>query len=127
MATLSGFYGVLAAILAMVGIYGIISYRVVRRRNEIGVRIALGAGKTNILGMVLGETLTLLAIGVVAGAGLAVAAGNVARVMLFGLQPADPVVLVLAAGSLTLIALVASVLPAARAAGVDPMQVLREE
>ncbi|MFY9747481.1 MAG: ABC transporter permease, partial [Acidobacteriaceae bacterium] len=83
--------------------------------------------KTNILGMVLGETLTLLAIGVVAGAGLAVAAGNVARVMLFGLQPADPAVLVLAAGSLTLIALVASVLPAARAAGVDPMQVLREE
>jgi ABC-type antimicrobial peptide transport system permease subunit len=127
MATLSGFYGVLAAILAMVGIYGIISYMVVRRRNEIGVRIALGAGKTNILGMVLRETLTLLAIGVVAGAALAVAAGDAARAMLFGLKPADPLVLVLAVGSLTLIALAASLLPAARATGVDPMQVLREE
>jgi putative ABC transport system permease protein len=127
MATLSGFYGALAAILAMVGIYGIISYMVVRRRNEIGVRIALGAGKTNILGMVLRETLTLLTIGVVAGAVLAVAAGSVARAMLFGLKPADPLVLVLAVGSLTLIALAASVLPAARATAVDPMQVLREE
>jgi predicted permease len=127
MATLSGFYGVLAAILAMVGIYGIISYMVVRRRNEIGVRIALGAGKSNILGMVLRETLTLLAIGVVAGAALAVAAGSVTRAMLFGLKPADPLVLVLAVGSLTLIALAASVLPAARATAVDPMQVLREE
>ena len=127
MATLSGFYGALAAILAMVGIYGIISYMVVRRRNEIGVRIALGAGKTNILGVVLRETLTLLAIGVVTGAALAVAAGSAARAMLFGLKPADPLVLVLAVGSLTLIALAASVLPAARATAADPMQVLREE
>ena len=127
MATLSGFYGALAAILAMVGIYGIISYMVVRRRNEIGVRIALGAGKTNILSVVLRETLTLLAIGVVIGAALAVAAGSAARAMLFGLKPADPLVLVLAVGSLTLIALAASVLPAARATAADPMQVLREE
>ncbi|MGB9029421.1 MAG: FtsX-like permease family protein, partial [Acidobacteriaceae bacterium] len=127
MATLSGFYGALAAVLAMVGIYGIISYMVVRRRNEIGVRIALGAGKGNILGMVLRETLTLLAIGVVVGAGLAVAVGRAAQTMLFGLKPADPVVLVVAVGSLTVIALAASVVPAARATGVDPMQVLREE
>jgi ABC-type antimicrobial peptide transport system permease subunit len=127
MATLSGFYGVLAALLAMVGIYGIISYMVVRRRNEIGVRIALGAGKTNILGMVLRETLTLLAIGVIAGTALAIGAGKAAQVMLFGLKATDLPTLVLAAGSLTLIAVAASVLPAARAAGVDPMQVLREE
>jgi len=69
MATLSGFYGTLAAILAMVGIYGIISYMVVRRRNEIGVRIALGAGKINILVMILREALILLAIGLAAGTG----------------------------------------------------------
>jgi ABC-type antimicrobial peptide transport system permease subunit len=69
MATLSGIYGILAAVLAMVGIYRIISYMVVRRRNEIGVRIALGADKVNILGMILGEALTLLVIGLVAGTG----------------------------------------------------------
>jgi hypothetical protein len=60
MATLSGFYGILATVLAIVGIYGIISYMVVRRRNEIGVRIALGADKINILGMILGEALPCL-------------------------------------------------------------------
>jgi putative ABC transport system permease protein len=127
MATLSGFYGVLAAVLAVVGIYGIISYMVVRRRNEIGVRIALGAGKANILGMILGEALALLAIGLVVGIGLAAAAGTAARAMLFGLKPVDPLTLALAAGGLTIIAVAASAIPAARAAGVDPMQVLREE
>jgi predicted permease len=127
MATLSGFYGVLASVLATVGIYGIISYMVVRRRNEIGVRIALGAGKANILGMILREALALIAIGLVAGTGLAAAAGSVARAMLFGLKPVDPLTLAFAAGGLTMIALAASAIPALRAAGVDPMQVLREE
>jgi putative ABC transport system permease protein len=127
MATLSGFYGILAAILAMVGIYGIISYMVVRRRNEIGVRIALGAGKASILSMILREALALLAIGLVAGIALAIATGGAARAMLFGLKPVDPVSLLLAAAGLTIIAVAASVLPAARAAAVDPMQVLREE
>ena len=127
MATLSGFYGVLAAVLAMVGIYGIVSYMVVRRRNEIGVRIALGAGKANVLGMILREALVLLVIGLVVGTGLAAAAGSAARSMLFGLKPIDPLTLVLAAIGLTIIAIAASAIPAARAAGVDPMQVLREE
>jgi predicted permease len=127
MATLSGFYGVLAAVLAMVGIYGIISYMVIRRRNEIGVRIALGAGKANILGMILREALALLAIGLVAGTCLAAVAGSAARAMLFGLKPVDPLTLVLAAGGMTIIGIAASALPATRAAGVDPMQVLREE
>jgi putative ABC transport system permease protein len=127
MATLSGFYGVLAAVLAMVGIYGIISYMVVRRRNEIGVRIALGAGKANVLGMILREALALVVIGLVVGTGLAAAAGSTARSMLFGLKPIDPLTLVLAAIGLTIITIAASAIPAARAAGVDPMQVLREE
>jgi len=126
MATLSGFYGVLAAILAMIGIYGIISYMVVRRRNEIGVRIALGAGKVNILGMVLREALALLTVGLVAGIALALAAGSTARAMFFGLKPA-PWALFLAAGSLAIVAITASVLPAVRATAVDPMQALREE
>ena len=127
MATLSGFYGVLAAVLAMVGIYGIISYMVIRRRNEIGVRIALGAGKANILGMILREALALLAIGLFTGTCLAAAAGSAARAMLFGLKPVDPLTLVLAAGGMTIIGVAASVIPATRAAGVDPMNVLREE
>jgi len=127
MATLSGFYGVLAAVLAMVGIYGVISYMVIRRRNEIGVRIALGAGKANVLGMILREVLALLAIGLAAGTGLAAAAGTAARSLLFGLRPVDPLTLVLAAAGLTTLALAASAIPAARAAGVDPMQILREE
>ncbi len=127
MATLSGFYGILATVLAIVGIYGIISYMVVRRRNEIGVRIALGADKVNILGMILGEALVLLVIGLVAGTALAAAAGNAARAMLFGLEPFDPLTLALAAGGLTIIAVAASTIPAVRAVAVDPMQVLREE
>jgi len=127
MATLSGFYGVLAAVLAMVGIYGIVSYMVIRRRNEIGVRIALGAGKGNILGMILREALALLAIGLVAGTSLAAAAGTAARALLFGLSPVDPLTLVLAAVALTIIVVAASAIPGARAARVDPMQVLREE
>ena len=127
MATLSGFYGMLAAILAIVGIYGIISYMVVRRRNEICVRIALGADKVNILGMILGEALSLIVIGLVAGTGLAAAAANAARAMLFGLEPFDPLTLALAAGGLTIIAVAASTIPAVRAVAVDPMQVLREE
>jgi putative ABC transport system permease protein len=100
---------------------------VIRRRNEIGVRIALGAGKANILGMILPEALALVAIGLVAGTGLAAAAGSAARAMHFGLKGVDPLTLALAAGGLTIIALAASAIPAARAAGVDPMQVLREE
>jgi putative ABC transport system permease protein len=127
MATLSGFYGMLAAVLAMVGIYGIISYMVVRRRNEIGIRIALGAEKINILGMILGEALALLVIGLVAGTGLAAVAGSAARAMLFGLEPFDPVTLALAGGGLTIIALAASTIPALRAVAVNPLQVLREE
>lgn len=127
MATLSGFYGVLAAVLAMVGIYGIISYMVIRRRNEIGVRIALGANKVNVLGMILREAVTLLAIGLIVGACLAAAAGGAARALLFGLKPLDPWMLAIAAGGLTIIVVTASVIPAARAASVDPMQVLREE
>ena len=77
-AALSGFYGLLAAVLAMVGNYGIISHMVIRRRNEIGVRIVLGAGKTGILGIILREALALLAIGLLAGTGLAALAESAA-------------------------------------------------
>jgi putative ABC transport system permease protein len=127
MATLSGFFGVLAAVLAMVGIYGIISYMVVRRRSEIGVRMAMGANKADILRLILREAVTLLAAGLVTGTALAVASGSAAEAMLFGLKPTDPLTLALAIVTLTIVAVAASVVPAARALAVDPMQVLREE
>jgi putative ABC transport system permease protein len=127
MATLSGFYGVLAAILSMVGLFGIISYTVVRRRNEIGVRIALGATKSNILSMILREAVALVGTGLVIGTVLAAAAGSAAQAMLFGLKPTDPFTWALAIGALTIVAVAASVFPAVGAIGVHPMQVLREE
>jgi ABC-type antimicrobial peptide transport system permease subunit len=127
MATLSGFFGVLATILAMVGLYGVISYMVARRRNEIGVRMALGANSNNILLMVLREAAILLGIGLVIGTGLSLAAGTAAASMLYGLKPRDPVTLGAAIAGMAGVALLASLLPARRAATVHPMEALREE
>jgi putative ABC transport system permease protein len=127
MAMLSGFYGALAALLATVGIYGIISYMAVRRKNEIGIRMAMGASKSNILAMILREGLGLVAIGLASGTILAVIGGRAAGTMLFGVKPADPITLAVAIGGLTLVAVAASLLPAVRATGVQPVEVLREE
>ncbi|HET6217355.1 MAG TPA: ABC transporter permease [Acidobacteriaceae bacterium] len=127
MATLSAFFGVLATILAMVGLYGVISYMVARRRNEIGVRIALGANRNNILLMVLREAAILLVIGLGIGTGLALAAGSAAASMLYGLKPRDPLTLGAAIAGMVVVALLASLLPAQRAATVHPMEALREE
>ena len=127
MATLSGFFGVLATILAMVGLYGVISYMVVRRRNEIGVRIALGANRNDILVMVLKEAAILLLIGLAIGTVLALAAGTAATSMLYGLKPGDPWTLGAAISGMIIVALLASLLPAQRAATVHPMEALREE
>jgi putative ABC transport system permease protein len=114
MATLSGFFGALATILAMVGLYGVISYMVVRRRNDILV-------------MVLKEAATLLVIGLVAGTALALAAGTAAASMLYGLKPSDPFTLGAAITGMIVVAIVASLLPAQRASTVHPMDALREE
>ncbi len=127
MATLTGFFGALAIILAMVGIYGVISYMVIRRRNEIGVRMALGAARGKILFMVLRESILLLGIGAAVGTGLALAAGAADASLLYGLKPHDPLTLVASVLCLAFIVIVASFVPARRAATVDPMVVLREE
>ena len=111
MATLSGFFGALAAILAMIGLYSVMSFMVVCRRNEIGVRMALGADRRDILGMMLREAATLVAIGLGAGSLLAVAAATTARTLLDGLQPSDPVTLALAAAGLTIVALSSTCCP----------------
>jgi predicted permease len=127
MATLSGSFGLLAGLLATLGLYGVISYMVARRRNEIGVRIALGADRSRVIGMVLREAGVLLAVGIGVGLLLAVGAARAATTLLFGLQPHDPVTLISAVLLLAVVALAASYAPARRAAALEPMQALRDE
>lgn len=127
MATLAGFFGLLATILAVVGLYGVISYMVLRRRNEFGVRMALGASSGDILLMVLREAAILLGIGLAVGTGLALASGTAAASMLFGLKPRDPLTLGVAIAGMAVVALAGSLLPALRATTMHPMAALREE
>jgi predicted permease len=127
MAHLSTFFGFLAALLAMVGLYGVVSFMVVRRRNEIGVRMALGATRRDIHILVLREAGTLVAIGLGIGIVLAIGGAYLGRSLLFGLTPSDPVTLVMASVGLAAVALAASLLPAHRAATLDPVTALRDE
>jgi putative ABC transport system permease protein len=127
MATLSGFFGMLAGLLAAIGLYGVISYSVARRRNEIGIRMALGAGRPDILRMVMGEAGILLAAGAIVGTGLALALGQTASSLLYGLHAYDPATIMMAVVALAIVAAAASYLPAFRASRVDPMAALRDE
>jgi ABC-type antimicrobial peptide transport system permease subunit len=127
MATLSGAFGILAVILATVGLYGVISYLVTRRRNEIGIRIALGADHGRVILLVLQEAALLLGAGVAAGVILSIWAGTAAATLLYGLKPYDVVSLVGASLLLAGIALAASYVPARRAAALEPMVALRDE
>jgi len=127
MATLSGFFGILAAMLATVGLYGVISYMVARRRSEIGIRMALGASRFSIVRMIMGEAAVLLVIGLTVGALLSLAGARAANALLYGLHPHDPTTLLLGIVILASVAAVASYLPAMRAANLDPMAALRDE
>ncbi len=127
LATLSGFFGLLGALIAAIGLYGVMSYVVVRRTGEIGVRLALGATRRDILAMVLRQAATLVGLGLAAGSLLALAAGRSVRSLVFGLQPQDVKTLGLACAALGAVALAASLLPARRAARLDPLAALREE
>src|SRR5688572_11776380 len=127
MATLTGSFGILAGTIAAIGLYGVMSYLVTRRRNEIGIRMALGANHAAVMKMILRESAVLLALGVGVGVALAVAAGRAASALLYGLTPADPVTMVQAVVGLAMVAALASYVPAARAARIDPMLALREE
>lgn len=127
MATLSGFFGFLAAVLAAVGLYGVISYMVERRRNEIGIRVALGAGRRDVMGLVGKEIAVLLACGLVAGTAIAVAAARTASSLLYGLTPRDPWILGLSVLLMIIVALAASLVPTLRACRLEPMDALREE
>ena len=127
LATLSGFFGVLALLLAAIGLYGVMSYAVARRRNEIGIRMALGAEQRTILWMVLREVLLLAGVGMTIGFAVAAASTRLIRSMLYELSPGDPVTFGGAATLLLSVAVLAGYLPARRAARLDPMATLREE
>jgi predicted permease len=125
MAMLSGFFGVLAALLVVVGLYGVLSYFITQRRNEIGVRIALGAQRWQVIGLVMRDTASMLVIGVVLGTALALIAGRAATTMLFGLKPYDIATLIFAIVLLAAIAVLASWLPALKASRLNPVDALR--
>jgi putative ABC transport system permease protein len=127
MALLSGVFGALAALIAAVGLYGVMAYLVQRRTNEIGIRMALGARQHAILAMVLGEAWRLVIVGLTIGAAMAFAAAGSARTLLFGLEPHDVRPVALACVLLGAIATAASYLPARRAATMPPVASLRVE
>ncbi len=127
LATLSGFFGALAVVLSMIGLYGVMSYTVAERTSEIGIRMALGAGRREVTAMILRKAAMLLVAGLAVGAGLSLAAGSAASALLFGLKPRDPVTLAIAASLLAAVALGASYLPARRAAALDPIASLKNE
>ena len=127
MARLSGFFGVLAALLVVIGLYGVLSYFITQRRNEIGIRIALGADRGRVVVLVLRDTAWMLAIGVIVGTLLALVAGRAATSMLFGLKPYDAATLVFSILLLAVIAVLASCLPALKASRLNPVDALRCE
>jgi putative ABC transport system permease protein len=127
MATLSGFFAGLAVLIATIGLYGVMSYVVARRRTEIGVRMALGADGGSIVRMMLREAGMLLAAGLVIGAALAVFAAKSAAALLYGLTPRDPATVALAIAALASVTLLAGWIPARRASRLAPSIALRED
>jgi predicted permease len=126
-ATMLAAFGAMALLLAAIGMFGVLSYHVSQRTREIGVRVALGAGRREVVGMVVGRATRLVAVGLAAGLALAVGAGELLRSQLIGVGPRDPLTFIGIALLLALVALGASWLPARRAARVDPMVALRYE
>jgi len=120
-------FGVIALLLSAIGVYGVMAYTVSQRTREIGVRVALGAARRDIARMVLRQGLTIAGIGVVIGVGLAALAGKAMEALLLGVSPADPFTFVSVVGLLVVVAVAASLVPAIRAAGVDPMRAFRAE
>jgi predicted permease len=126
-ASLAGVFGVIALVLAAIGLYGVTAYTVARRRGEIGVRMALGADRGAVIGLVLGGAFKRVALGLGLGAPLAVGAGYLLSAQLYGVSFWDPVALSVASGALALAAFIASVVPASRAAALAPMIALRND
>ena len=126
-ASLSAVFGFLATLLAVIGLYGVMAYTVARRTREIGIRVALGAFQKHVIWMVMREVLVLVAIGVVAGLGAALALTRLVQAQLYGIAPSDPATLAIAALGLAAVACAAGFVPALRASRVDAMNALRYE
>jgi predicted permease len=126
-ASLAGLFGIIALVLAAIGLYGVTAYAVVRRTNEIGVRMALGADRGRVISLVLGGAFRRVTLGLLLGLPLAVGSGYLLSAQLYGVSFWDPMALGLAAGALAVAALVASLVPATRAAALAPMRALRIE
>lgn len=124
---LLGIFAGLAVLLAMAGVYGVMAYVVGQRRNEIGLRMALGASQSNVLGLVLRQGLVYVAIGLALGLAGAFAATRLLASILFEVKPTDPATYAAVAALLAVVALAASYFPARRAAKVDPLVALRQE
>ena len=125
--TLTSLFSLLALLLAAIGLYGVMSYNVARRTNEIGIRLALGAQSANVLRMIMGESLVLLASGSALGLPLAVMATRIIREQLFAIEAFDPISFAVALLVVSLMTVIAGLLPARRAARVDPVTALRFE
>ena len=126
-AKLTSLFGFLALLLASIGLYGVTAYSVERRTNEIGIRMALGANRMSVLKLVLKSALLQMAIALAIGIPVSIAAGRAMAAQLFGVKPYDPGVLLFTVGALILAAFFAAVVPARRAATLDPIRALRTE
>jgi ABC-type antimicrobial peptide transport system permease subunit len=126
-ASLSSVFGLLATLLAVIGLYGVMAYTVARRTREIGIRMALGAMQGSVVWMVMGEVLALIAIGIAAGLPTALVLGRLAQSQLYGLAPHDVATVSLATVTLAVVAGLTGFVPALRASRIDPMRALRYE
>jgi ABC-type antimicrobial peptide transport system permease subunit len=124
---LTSLFGLLALVLASIGLYGVTAYSVERRTSEIGIRMALGADRLNVLKLVLRGAFMQIGIGLLIGIPVTILGGRAMAAQLFGVKPYDPSILLLTTAVLSFAALIASIVPARRAASIEPMRALRNE
>ena len=122
-----GIFGILGMVLAAVGIYSVMAYSVSQRKHEIGIRVALGAASGKVVGMVIKTGMATVGVGVLLGAGIAVGTSRLMENMIYGVSAIDPITFLGVPGMLCAVALLATYLPARKAASVDPMKALRAE